>query len=166
MIEKQYMLNNEIYSLVPCVVEDIPSHTERVYPYWCKDKTTSISTQQRYMEYCIKEDTAAKIVCNGEDKAAIYVKLTSIDTATAYCCWFENKRMMAILMYYARFTMNLNLVRFYAHTQEYIPFKFLINKINIRLFDSHHVPLDVFINSRESRILHEDHFIRYGIKEL
>lgn len=166
MIEKQYDFDGRIYTVVACVKDDIPSHTERVLSYW-EETGTSIPTQYKLLERCIEAGTAYKVIDDtGKSMAGIYLDMTSINTANCYFMFLENKRMLAILFYYIRLTLNMYSISFKPHDKKFIPFKFLLTEANIRLFRSCDEPLTIGILSRKSQILYEDHYLRYGIKEL
>lgn len=166
MVEKQYDFNGRIYTVVACTKSDIPSHTERVLSYW-EDTGTSISTQHKLLEKCIEADTAYKVVDDtGKSMSGIYLDMTSINTANCYFMFLVNKRMLAILFYYLRLTVNLYSVSFKPHDKKYIPFQFLLTESNIRMFRSLDKPLTIGVCSKRSQILYEDHYLRYGIKEL
>lgn len=166
MITKNYDFNGDIYSVVACTKEDIPSHTERVLSYW-KETNTSIPTQFKLLEDCIEEDTAYKLIdANGVSKAGIYLQFTKIDEARCYFMFLENKRMLAMLFHYLRTVTNINVVLFTPHDKKFIPFKFLMNEISIRMWINTGVPIRIGTYSKQGQALYEDHFLRYGIKEL
>lgn len=166
MIEKQYKLKNDIYTVTACTKEDIPSHIERVLSYW-KATNTSISTQTKLLELAVEADTAYKVVnSDNEDMCVMYLLAESHTVAQCNLLWFVNKRVLAMLFYYLRFMTEYQTFTFTPHSKDFIPFRFLIPESSLRIFFTQGTPIEMSVYGSKSQILYEDHFLRYGIEEL
>ena len=164
---KQYKYKGKIYLVTECTLEDIPSHIERVLPYWTS-ANVDIEEQTKVLEKAVNNHTAFKVVNdNNETEAAIYlIKLNNKFIMQSNLLFFNDKRMFAILSYYLILTVNIHKIYFKPHTKDFIPFKFIVQDSSIRLFHSNDLPLEINLYSKKSQILYEDHYLRYGIQEL
>ena len=169
---KQYSYNNKIYTVINCTLEDIPSQYERVLSYW-KSTNTDINQQIELLQNAVKANTAFKIVDNNDSiKAFIYILLDPhriMKVGQSNLLWFEDKRMLAMLMFYIREHERIFKLQFIPHIQkgiDPIPFKFLVNNSSIRLYHSHNTPLEIDLYSNKNNLLYELHFKKYNIKEL
>lgn len=164
--KKQFLFEGRTYSIADCSKDDIPSHTERVLSYW-KSANVDVSEQLKLLEKCIESGTAFKVVDDeGKDRAGIYYVPRKVQEGDCYYMFLDNKRMIAMLFFYLRIVECLEALYFMPHTDNFIPFQFLIDKNSIRNFHSYHTPLRISFYSNKSNHLYEDHFVRYGIKEL
>lgn len=163
---KQFLFNNNPYTVATCVFQDIPSHIEKVLSYWTK-ANVNIDEQQLALEQAVDEQTAWKVIdSNNIIHAVIYCNMLNNRDAISNLLWFENKRMFAILSYFLRLTANIQHIYFLPHTKDFIPFKFIVQDSSIRLFHSHNEPLEIDLYSKKSQKLYETHFLKYGIQEL
>ena len=166
MKDKQFSFEGRIYSVTSCKKEDIPSHIERVLSYWESVKV-DLKEQAKLLEKAIDSDGAFKVVDDeGKDRAGIYYVPRNSMSGDCYYMFLDNKRMIAMLCYYLRMDVGLTELYFLPHTKDFIPFKFLIEDSSIRMFHSYNQPLKIRLSSKKSKYLYEDHFVRYGIKEL
>jgi hypothetical protein len=162
----QYKYRDSIYSVVNCTIEDIPSHIERVLPYW-KPNNVDVDKQRTVLEQAVNEGTAFKVVdTDGNTKAVIYYIKFKVNSGTSNLLWFEDKRMLAILCYYLRLKANMLYLYFMPHSKNYIPFEFIVQDSSIRLFHSHNQPLKINLYSRKSHRLYEEHFLAKDIQVL
>ena len=165
-MDKKFSFEGRIYSVTRCKKEDIPSHIERVLSYWELVKV-NIKEQAKLLEKAIDSDGAFKVVDDeGKDRAGIYYVPRNSMSGDCYYMFLDNKRMLAMLCYYLRMTVCLEELYFLPHTDRFIPFKFLVEESSIRNFYSYHLPLAINLSSKKSHYLYEDHFLKYGIKEL
>jgi len=166
-VKNKYSFEGRVYSVISCTKEDIPSHTERVLSYWESAKV-NISTQIKLLEKCIEQGTAYKVVDDeGKDRAGIYyIARKGLQSGDCYYMFLDNKRMLAILCYYLRMRVCLDTLYFLPHTKGFIPFRFLVDESSIRDFNCYGFPLEIKLSSQKSRYLYEDHYVRYGIKEI
>lgn len=163
---RQYKYQGNIYSIVDCTLEDIPSHIERVFSYW-QSANVNIDEQRVLLEKAVNEHTAFKLVDEHDNTMAViyYIKI-AVDSGQSNLLWFKDKRMFAMLCYFLRLGVNIHYVYFMPHTKNYIPFEFVVQDRSIRLFHSHNQPLKIDLYSRKSQILYEDHFLAKGIQVL
>ena len=160
---KQYEFDNQIYSVVTCTENDIPSHVERVLSYWAN---ADIKEQIQALEQAVASKTAWKLVDeNSETKSVVYCNMLNKRDAMSNLLWLADKRMFAMLCYYLRLTANIQHIYFLPHSN-HIPFRFIVQESSIRLFHSHGTPLEIDLYSKKSQKLYEVHFLRHNIREL
>lgn len=164
MILKQYELQNEVYSIIACQKEEIPSHIERVSSYW---QLSSNNVPTTSLETSIDTGNAFKVVnSKNELKAVVYLYPVFDYTVRGLLLWFENKRMLAMLHHYIQFNTEYNTIQFIPDSRDKIVFRFLVTDPSIKQFIETGYPLEITRSSKKTKILYEDHYIRYNIKEL
>lgn len=166
MKDKQFSFEGRIYSVTSCKKEDIPSHIERVLSYWESVKV-DLKEQAKLLEKAIDSGGAFKVVDDeGKDRAGIYYVPRNEHEGDCYYMFLDNKRMLAMLCYYLRIVVCIDTFYFLPHVKKFIPFRFLVDESSIRNFHSYGTPLQISLYSTKSNHLYEDHFIKYGIREL
>lgn len=164
MVSNKYSFNGGIFTVKPCVIEDIPFHIERVLSYW---EGVNLDTYKNKLNKSITEGLALQVTDDkGEVQAFIYG--IDLDRTSLKCIslWFTNKRMLAILFYYIRQTYAYTKMYFLPHQKGFIPFKFLLRPFSIKHYHLHNSPLEAHLFSEEGENLYQDHFVRYNIQEV
>ena len=161
---EQYIYQGNIYSIVNCTLEDIPSHIERVLSYW-ESTNVDLDKQRTLLEEAVINQTAFKLVDENNNTMAViyYIKMT-YDSGQSNLLWFKDKRMFAMLCYFLRLGVNIHYIYFMPHSKDYITFEFIVQDRSIRLFHSHNQPLKIDLYSRKSQMLYEDHFLARNIQ--
>lgn len=164
MVSNKYSFNGDIFTVKPCVIEDIPFHTERVLSYWAN---VDLDVYKKELSKSIIRGLALQVV-NNKDEVQAFIYGINLDKESLRCVslWFSNKRMLAIMFYYIRQTYNYTKMYFTPHQKNFIPFKFLLRPFSIKYYHSYNTPLEAHLYSEEGENLYQDHFVRYGIKEV
>lgn len=162
----QYMFNNRAYSMLNCTYKDIPSHIERVSLYW-KQYNVDIPYQQNMMEDSIDENNAFQLVdSNNECKAYIYLTLYKPTKYKCVVMWFERKIYLSILFYFLKQHKNLHYLYFMPHTKEFIPFRTMLDDMQVKSFIRHGTPIGIDFYSKKSNNLYKYYFERLHVYEV
>ena len=163
---KQYKLNSRIYSVLPCTLEDIPFHIERVLSYW-EETNVDVTVQTEYLIKAVKANTAFKIVnSNNTELAVIYCNKLKPQVMQSNLMWLKSKIVFAILNYHFRMYEDIRVIQFMPHIKNFIPFEFAIKDSSIRTFHSHNTPLIADFYSSKSQFMYEKYFKDINVEEV
>ena len=163
---KQYLLFNNTYSIIPCTVEDIPSHIGRVLSYW-ENSNVDIEVQTEYLIKAVESCTAFKVVNqNNIELAVIYCNELKRQVMQSNLLWLRSKIVFAILTYHFRTYEDIRVIQFLPHDKKFIPFEFAIKDSSIRTFHSRNTPLIADLYSAKSQLMYEKYFKDLNIKEV
>lgn len=161
-----YFYRNQQYSVVPCSLEDIPSHIERVLSYW-ETTNTNINTQKFYLEECVKANEAFKVLNDkNESIACLYWKGIDKNKAIAYYCWFKNGLALAIGQDYAYRYFPYEIVYYVPHERTKLHYKCFHTFASALAF--HKSKDSVPINIRNPKMMshYRKYFKENGVKEV
>ena len=163
---KQYTLYNNVYSVLPCAVKDIPSHIGRVLSYW-EESNVNVAAQSEYLVKAVLANTAFKVVNqNNVELAVIYCNKLKRQVMQSNLLWLRSKIVFSILTYHFRMYEDIRVIQFLPHDKNFIPFEFAIKDSSIRTFHSHDTPLMADLYSSKSQLLYEKYFKDLNIKEV
>lgn len=156
----------KIYSVVPCTLEDIPFHTERVLSYW-KETDVNIEEQIEYLAKSIESNKAFKLINDSNTELVIiYCNELKRQVMQSNLLWIKSKTFFSILSYHLRQYENIRVIQFKPHSKNYIPFEFILNDSSIRAFYSHNAPLIIDLYSRNNQLLYENYFKAFNVEEV
>lgn len=163
---KQYTLYNNVYSVLPCTVKDIPSHIGRVLSYW-EESNVNVAAQSEYLVKAVLANTAFKVVNqNNVELAVIYCNKLKRQVMQSNLLWLRSKIVFSILTYHFRMYEDIRVIQFLPHDKNFIPFEFAIKDSSIRTFHSRNTPLIADLYSAKSQLMYEKYFKDLNIKEV
>lgn len=162
----KYLYRGHEYSVEGCSKEEVPSHFERVFPYY-EYSDAEIKFQTRVLEKCIDDGLAVQIKNDkGESLGQMYFMPHGKHEMTAYHMWFQNKRVFAMMAHYLMYHTDCETIIYMPHQRKVLPFKFLMTEDNAKTFYNSENPLVIEIYTTQNVKLVERYFINEGIEEL
>ena len=163
---KQYIHKGTTYSLKPCMLEDIPSHVERVSFYW-KQANIDMEEQLRHLRECITDGVAIQIHQDEEVYALLYGKYLEKKTFLhCFLFYLKNKGVLSALAPYLRDYLGVTECIFFPHKQEKIPFEFLVSEVSIKNHYYRGTPLVIDLFSKECNKLYNKFVTSNSIREV
>ena len=146
---QKYRYKGRIYSIENCVMQDIPSHLERVLSYYRPDE---IETQRQRMVEAVYCGTAYKLVNpEGETVVFAYYEQMSEEEAKGIALWWESIRLFSIFgIWFRSYTFN-QFVYIKPHKKDFVTFEFLVEDYSIRNYHLHDSPLIIDLFSDKCR---------------
>lgn len=154
----QYKMNNNIYTVSECTINDIPSHIERVLFYW---SDTNIDMNREYMKFEVSEHSTVKIEDTDNNLCACaYWLYLNKEIGRMTMLWFSRKPYAAMLADYARKHTTLRSIEFNPHTTiDKIPFRFGLSDYTVRRHNMTGLPLQCKLYGTELEKLHKQYFV-------
>lgn len=154
------------YSIVPCILEDIPSHIERVLSYW-KSTGTNLNKQYELLEECVYTNTSFKIIKNSTETVGyFYCKPISKRVYMVVFTWFKNGLVLSIgLDYIYRYT-SIEYVKFLPHQRNKVSYKSLLTTFNILCYRNSVEPITVDVKNEKITSIYKRYFINRDVKRI
>lgn len=160
-----YTYRDKEYSIVPCTLEDIPSHIERVLSYW-KSTGTDLKTQYELLKACVLAGKSFKVITDNKSVAYFYTKpITKYMYMDVYT-WFKNGIALAICLDYVYHYTSMKSVQFLPHQRDKVSYKRLLTKFNLLYYKNSTEPITVDIKNAKITTIYKHYFINKNIQRI
>ena len=136
---QSYKFRNKVYTITPCTKEDIPSHLERVLPYYAKE---DIEIQKDRMHMAVYNGTAFKLVDEeGTTHTFLYYEQLDEKNVIGIALWWSYLRLFFIFGRWFRPIVQIEYIHVEPHNKSFIPFAFLTDDYFIEEYEKGNGPL-------------------------
>lgn len=160
-----YTYRDKKYSIVPCTLEDIPSHIERVLSYW-KNTGTDLARQNELLQECIHANMAYKVISDNKTVGCFYCKPITKYIYMDVFTWFKNGIVLAIDLDYVYHYTSMKAVMFLPHQRNRVSYKSLLTKNNLLCYRNSKEPITVDLKNHKITSIYKYYFIGRGIKRI
>lgn len=160
---QSYKFRDSIYTITPCTCEDIPSHIERVLPYYDQG---DIEVQRERMTTAVYNGTAFKLIDEeGVVHTFLYYEQLTEKDVIGIALWWSSLRLFCIFGRWFRPTVQIDYIHVEPHDKNFIPFAFLTDSYFIEQYKKGNGPLAFHLWSKGCERIREL-LDRMGLVEL